>query len=106
LVPRNDYSNFADPDVIVVTIEPSDGTRGSMSENDIIVDARGLNCPLPVLRARKALRALAPGETLTVLATDPAAVQDMAVYCAQPGKELVDSSVDDGTFSFVIRRTE
>lgn len=55
---------------------------------DVEVDARGLLCPLPVLKARKRLGALAPGQTLKMLADDPAAVVDVPHYCAESGNVL------------------
>lgn len=68
------------------------------------LDARGLNCPLPILRARKSLGAMAAGETLRVLATDPGSVKDMESFCAQTGNELVSSGQEDGQFVFLIRK--
>ena len=53
------------------------------------LDARGLKCPLPVLKARKALQAIAPGEVLTVLATDPGAPDDFVQFCATTGHALL-----------------
>jgi tRNA 2-thiouridine synthesizing protein A len=70
----------------------------------VAVDAQGLLCPLPVLRARKAIKALVAGETLEVLATDPESVDDFAAFCKTTGDELVDSSEVDGVFRFVIRK--
>lgn len=70
------------------------------------VDARGLNCPLPVLKARKAIKALAAGEHLTVLATDPASYIDFRHFCDTTGHELTEWSEDDGVFTYVIRKTE
>lgn len=71
---------------------------------DQIYDGRGLLCPLPVLRANRTLRALAPGQTLKVLATDPAAAQDFPAYCRQTGHELVATANDGATLVFVIRK--
>ncbi len=64
-------------------------------EHDAELDALGLLCPLPVLKARKRLQALSSGQILRVLADDPAAVIDMPHYCAEAGHELV-SMADDG----------
>jgi len=69
-----------------------------------ILDAKGLLCPLPVLKARKALKALAPGETLEVLATDPGAVKDFAAFCRTTVHLLVESTEAAGTFRFLIRK--
>ena len=72
---------------------------------DQVLDAKGLNCPLPILRARKALNGMASGATLQVLATDPGSVKDFEEFCRTTGNELVSSANEGGTFSFVIRRT-
>lgn len=72
---------------------------------DHTLDTRGYNCPLPVLKTRRAMRDLALGDTLTVLATDPASVIDFKHYCNTTGNELVSWSEDDGVFTYVIRRT-
>jgi tRNA 2-thiouridine synthesizing protein A len=69
-----------------------------------ILDVKGLNCPLPILRARKALKDIAVGATLEVLATDPGAVKDFEAFCRTTGNELVESRLDDKVYSFVIRR--
>ena len=72
---------------------------------DQTLDAKGLNCPLPILRAKKALQALAPGGTLEVLATDPGAVKDFQAFCRTTGNELVESTTEGTVFRFVLRRT-
>lgn len=69
-----------------------------------ILDVQGLQCPLPVLRANRALRPLAPGDELRVLATDPAAPKDFDAFCRTTGNILVGSEVTDGVFSIVIRK--
>jgi len=71
---------------------------------DHVVDAQGLNCPLPVLRAKKGLRQVPVGGTLQVLATDPGSVPDLDAFCETTGNELVESSEQDGVFSFLIKR--
>ncbi len=71
---------------------------------DQTLDVKGLNCPLPILRARKALKDMAPGATLEVLATDPGAVKDFAAFCRATGNELVASNVAGNVYSFVIKR--
>lgn len=68
------------------------------------LDATGLLCPLPVLKARKRLKSMAPGQTLRVLADDPAAVVDVPHFCVEAGHELVDQSDDGGTQVYVIRK--
>ena len=69
-----------------------------------VLDTKGLNCPLPVLKAKKALKDIAAGDTLTVLATDPGAVQDFEAFCRATGDELVDSTEEDGVYMFLIRK--
>ena len=71
----------------------------------VALDAQGLLCPLPVLRARKAMKALQAGELLEVLATDPGAVGDFAAFCSTTGDELVESSEKEGVFRFLIRKS-
>lgn len=68
------------------------------------VDARGLLCPLPVLKARKRLKALAPGEDLHLLADDPAAVVDVPRFCVEAGHELVESRAAGDAQLYVIRK--
>jgi tRNA 2-thiouridine synthesizing protein A len=77
---------------------------GAMAEEIKIVDARGLVCPLPVLRARKALQGVAKGAAIEVLATDPAALKDFPAFCAESGHALEAQSAADGVYRFVIRR--
>jgi len=70
-----------------------------------VLDVKGLNCPLPILRAKKALKDVPVGETLQVLATDPGAVKDFEAFCRTTGNELVESSVQDKVYKFLIKRT-
>jgi tRNA 2-thiouridine synthesizing protein A len=71
---------------------------------DFMLDTRGLKCPLPVLRARKAMQGVAPGEMLQVLATDPGTVRDFQAFCEATGHELVEHSQHAGEFTFRIRK--
>lgn len=71
---------------------------------DQVLDVKGLNCPLPILRAKKALKALPIGGTLRVLATDPGAVKDFEAFCRATGNELLESKAEDEVFNFVIKR--
>lgn len=75
-----------------------------MSNTTQELDARGLNCPLPILRAKKALNGLQRGETLRVRATDPGSVKDFAAFCGQTGNELVSSEQNSGEYVFQIRK--
>ncbi len=72
--------------------------------SEILLDARHMRCPMPVLRAARALRGMAPGERLRVLATDRAAMADMRAFCQETGHALLAASEDGEMFSFLIRR--
>jgi len=67
------------------------------------LDCRGLNCPLPVLRTKKAIAAMKPGQLLRVVATDPGSVADMAAFSRRTGHELVDSGKADDAFFYLFR---
>jgi len=69
-----------------------------------LLDAQGLKCPLPVLRARKSIRSIEIGAMLTVLATDPAAPDDFKAFCDQAGHELISSKDVDGVITITLRR--
>lgn len=69
-----------------------------------IVDTKGLNCPLPVLRVKKAIKDVAPGGTLSVLATDPGARGDLESFCQAGGHRLLEWKEDAGVFTFLIRK--
>jgi tRNA 2-thiouridine synthesizing protein A len=71
---------------------------------DIQLDVRGLNCPLPILRAKKALDAMPSGQTLQVVATDPGAVKDFAAFAKETGNLLLESTQARGEFVFVLRK--
>ena len=75
-----------------------------MTQTTQELDARGLNCPLPILRAKKAIAGLAEGDTLRVLATDPGSQKDMESFCRQTGNELMESTRLDGDFVFIVRK--
>jgi tRNA 2-thiouridine synthesizing protein A len=68
------------------------------------LDARGLNCPMPIVRSAQAIKGLASGELLEVLATDPGSVKDFAAWSRTTGHELIEQSVDGGVYRFVLRR--
>lgn len=76
----------------------------SEADWDVEIDAMGLLCPLPVLRARKRLLGMAPGKVLRVLATDPAAVIDMPHFCAQAGHVFLGVSETPDAQAYLIRR--
>jgi len=68
------------------------------------LDARGLNCPLPILRAKKAIAGLGGGEVLKIVATDPGSVKDFEAFCKQTGNELMSSEEAGGEFTFFIKK--
>ena len=68
------------------------------------VDARGLNCPLPILRTKKALNDMKSGQVLKVVATDPASQRDFQAFSRQTGNSLIDQSAANGEFIFLLRR--
>lgn len=71
---------------------------------DSELDATGLNCPLPILKAKKALAGLKSGQVLRVLATDPGSVRDFEAFSRQVGHALLESREDNGTFVFVMKK--
>jgi len=68
------------------------------------LDARGLNCPLPILRTKKALSTLASGQVLKVISTDPGSVKDMQAFAKQTGNPLLSSAEVGGEFVFFMQR--
>jgi tRNA 2-thiouridine synthesizing protein A len=68
-----------------------------------VLDAKGLNCPLPILKAKKALKDVPAGETLEVLATDPGSVADFQAFCRATGNELLESTQEGDVYRFVIK---
>lgn len=69
-----------------------------------LLDAKGLNCPLPILKAKKALKDVSAGGTLEVLATDPGSVADFQAFCRATDNELLESTQDGNVYRFVIKR--
>ena len=68
------------------------------------LDAKGLSCPLPILKTKKALNDMAAGQVLKVLATDPGSVKDMQAFSRQTGNTLVSSAEENNTFVFFMRK--
>jgi tRNA 2-thiouridine synthesizing protein A len=68
------------------------------------LDASGLNCPLPILRAKKALGKMGGGQVLHIIATDPGSVKDFESFCNQTGNELMESREEGGKFHFLIKK--
>lgn len=72
-------------------------------DKTVEIDARGLICPLPVLRLRKALLGLAPGQTVRMVASDPVAVIDVPHFCTEAGHELISATPADGGTAYLVR---
>jgi tRNA 2-thiouridine synthesizing protein A len=68
------------------------------------VDARGLNCPLPVLRTKKALNDMKSGEVVRIVATDPGSVRDFEQFAKQTGNALLEQGEENGAFWFLMKR--
>ena len=75
-----------------------------MSDFNQELDARGLNCPLPILRAKKTLNGMSAGEVLKIIATDPGSVKDFEAFATQTGNELMGSSEHNGEFHFLLKK--
>lgn len=71
---------------------------------DLEVDARGLACPLPILRTKKALATLNSGQVLRIVATDPGSVKDFQAFARQTGNELLEHAQKDKEFEFFMKR--
>ena len=72
---------------------------------DKVLDAKGLNCPLPILKAKKALKDVPDDGTLEILSTDPGSVADFQAFCRTTGNELLEHSEESGVYKFLIRKT-
>jgi tRNA 2-thiouridine synthesizing protein A len=71
---------------------------------DVELDARGLNCPLPILRTKKTLNTMESGQVLRILATDPGSVRDFQAFSKQTGNELLSHSAQADEFRFLLRK--
>ncbi|MDQ4146175.1 MAG: sulfurtransferase TusA family protein [Pseudomonadota bacterium] len=76
-----------------------------MAEFDLELDTSGLNCPLPILRAKKALAGMHGGQVLRVIATDPGSVKDFEVFSKQTGNALLESREEGGKFYFLMEKS-
>ncbi|HPB74364.1 MAG TPA: sulfurtransferase TusA family protein [Chromatiaceae bacterium] len=76
-----------------------------MAAFDQELDASGLNCPLPILRAKKTLNSMASGQVLHIIATDPGSVKDFDAFAKQTGNELMESKEEGGKFHFLIKKS-
>ena len=80
------------------------GESAALDKVDVEVDARGMNCPLPILKAKKALSAMQSGQLLRVLATDHGSMRDFQAFARQTGNELVAQTEHGGVISHLLRR--
>ena len=71
---------------------------------DVTLDAKGLNCPLPILRAKKAIKGMSSGQVLAVEATDPGSANDFEAFCKQTGDEMIKATEEGGVYYFEIRK--
>jgi len=97
-----DHRGIVGPRLNRSAFDRDDFLRASHGEAEI--DARGLLCPLPVLKARKALLAMAPGAVLCLLADDAMAIIDVPHFCTETGHVFLDMTQDDGFQTYLIRR--
>jgi tRNA 2-thiouridine synthesizing protein A len=79
-------------------------TREPVNTDVVTLDARGLKCPMPIVRTAQKIKEISSGQLLEVLATDPGAVADFAAWGRTTGNEIVEQSTDGGVYRFVIRR--
>ena len=68
------------------------------------IDARGLSCPMPIVKTAQTVKAIPSGAAVELLATDPGSVKDVAAWCRATGNELVEQTSDGAVYRFVIRR--
>ena len=81
------------------------GTREKSDVNfDKELDARGLNCPLPILKSKKSLTDMSSGQVLKIVSTDSGSVKDMQAFCKQTGHELLSSAEDSKLYVFFVRK--
>lgn len=69
------------------------------------VDARGLNCPLPILRIKKAIAGVQNGQVVRMIATDPGSVKDIEAFCSQTGNQLLESGQEGSAFTFLVQKS-
>ncbi len=71
---------------------------------DQVLDTKGLNCPLPILKAKKAISQMETGQILEVLSTDPGSVMDFEALCRQTGHQLLESNQENGIYVFLLKK--
>jgi tRNA 2-thiouridine synthesizing protein A len=87
-----------------IITKPDSNRRLKMADFDEVLDASGLNCPLPILRAKKALNGMESGKVLRIIATDPGSVKDFEAFAKQTGNELMESTEEGGKFMFLMKK--
>lgn len=75
-----------------------------MNNADVTLDARGLSCPMPILRTKQALAKMSPGQTLCVIATDSGSVKDFDAFCRATGHALEESRAEQGEYHYLLRK--
>ncbi|MDA0237856.1 MAG: sulfurtransferase TusA family protein [Proteobacteria bacterium] len=73
---------------------------------DLSLDVKGLNCPLPILKTKKALQEIGVGQVLEVFTTDPGSVPDFHAFCRQTGHDLIDTTEAEASYRFLIRKSK
>ena len=81
------------------------GLWGPQNMADLTIDAKGTNCPIPILKAKKAISTIPKGAVLEILATDPGAIPDFQAFCRATGNTLVEHSEVGGVYTFLIKHT-
>jgi tRNA 2-thiouridine synthesizing protein A len=80
-------------------------TQGTLPDQEVVrLDARGLKCPMPIVKTAQAIKTMSAGQLLEVVATDPGSVADFAAWSRSTGNELVEQSAEGGEYRFVLRR--
>lgn len=75
------------------------------NQEEIELDVKGLNCPMPLLKAKRTLNGMGDGELLRVFATDPGSMRDFTVFAKQSGHALLEALEEEGTFTYLLRKT-
>jgi len=96
------YGLFFSAQVLCILLNTGVST---MADYDEELDASGLNCPLPILRAKKALTGMDAGKVLRIVATDPGSVKDFEAFAKQTGNELLESTEEGGKFCFLMKKS-
>lgn len=87
-------------------VDPADDTAGDAAQNVTVLDVKGLKCPMPLLKAKKALNALDPGALLRVIATDPGSERDFETFSAQSGHALLEFERKQDEFVYLLRKKD